>query len=127
MTYENELLLQNKESEPIPYVVPPASLLIESPAAIVDTAVDSHGSRKVAEAFLEFLQSDQGQKILAEYGFRPVKSGIDGPKGAAALPAKLFTIAELGGWAKLEEELYGPKGLWTSIFTAETSARASGR
>jgi len=36
-------------------------------------------------------------------------------------------MADLGGWAKLEQELYGPKGLWTSIFTAETSERASGR
>ena len=55
VTYENELLLRNKESEPIPYVIPPATLLIESPAAVVETSVESHGSRAVAEAFLEFL------------------------------------------------------------------------
>jgi sulfate/thiosulfate-binding protein len=127
VTYENELLLHNKENDPIAYVVPPATLLIESPAALVDTAVESHGSRAVAEAFLEFLQSDAGQRIFAEYGFRPVKPEVAAPRGAQGLPAKLFTIAELGGWAKLDAELYGPKGLWTSIFTSETSARASGR
>jgi len=127
VTYENELLLRSRESQPIPYVIPPATLLIEGPAAVVETAVESHGSRAVAEAFLEFVHSDQGQRIVAEYGFRPVKSEAAAPRGAQALPPKLFTMADLGGWAKLEEELYGPKGLWTSIFTAETSARASGR
>jgi sulfate transport system substrate-binding protein len=127
VTYENELLLQGKEGESFPYVIPPATLLIESPAALVESSVESHGSRAVAEAFLEFLTSDDGQRIMAEYGFRPVKSGVAAPKGAHALPRKLFTIADLGGWAKLDAELFGPKGLWTSIFTAETSARASGR
>jgi sulfate/thiosulfate transport system substrate-binding protein len=127
VTYENELLLRNKESEPIPYVIPPATLLIESPAAIVDTAVESHGSRAVAEAFTEFLLSDQGQRIVAEYGFRPVKPDMAVPAGAQPLPSKLFTMADLGGWAKIEEQLYGPEGLWTSIFTANTSARAAGR
>jgi len=127
VTYENEVLLRNRESQPIPYVIPPATLLIESPAAVVETAVESHGSRAVAEAFLEFVQSDQGQRIVTEYGFRPVKPEAAAPRGAPALPPKLFTMADLGGWAKLEQELYGPKGLWTSIFTAETSERASGR
>jgi sulfate transport system substrate-binding protein len=127
VTYENELLLQGKEGELIPYVIPPATLLIESPAALVESSLESHGSRAVAEAFLEFLRSDGGQQILAEYGFRPVKSGVAGPKGAQALPSKLFTIADLGGWAKLDSELFGPKGLWTTIFTAAASARASGR
>jgi sulfate/thiosulfate transport system substrate-binding protein len=127
VTYENELLFRNKEHEPIPYVVPPATLLIESPAAVVATAVESHGSRAVAEAFVEFLTSDAGQRIVADYGFRPVKPDAAAPSGALPLPPKLFTMADLGGWAKIEEELYGPKGLWTSIFTANTSNRAAGR
>jgi sulfate transport system substrate-binding protein len=127
VTYENELLLRNKENEPLPYVIPPATLLIESPAALVATAVESHQSRAVAEAFLEFLVSEKGQQIFAEYGFRPVRKDSAPPKGAQALPAKLFTMAELGGWAKIEEELYGPKGLWTSIFTAKVTARDMGR
>jgi sulfate/thiosulfate transport system substrate-binding protein len=127
VTYENELLLRNKEKEPIPYVIPSATLLIESPAAVVATSVESHGSRAVAEAFLEFLNSDQGQRIVTEFGFRSVKSEVSAPSGAQPLPPKLFTMADLGGWAKIEQELYGPKGLWTSIFMANTSARAEGK
>jgi sulfate/thiosulfate-binding protein len=127
VTYENELLFRNKEHDPIPYVVPPATLLIESPAAVVATAVESHGSREVAEAFVEFLTSDEGQRIVGEFGFRPVKPDAPAPSGALPLPPKLFTMADLGGWAKIEEELYGPKGIWTSIFATDTSDRASGR
>ena len=103
-------------------MIPPATLLIEGPAAVVETSVESHGNRAVAEAFLEFLVSDAGQQIFAKFGFRPVKSGGPQPEGAGPLPPKLFTMADLGGWPQLERELYGSKGLWTSIFTAEASA-----
>jgi sulfate/thiosulfate-binding protein len=127
VTYENELLLRNKDKEAIPYVIPGATLLIESPAAVVETSVAAHGNRRVAEAFLEFLLSDDGQRIVADFGFRPVKSGAPGPSGAPSLPPKLFTMADLGGWAKVEQELYGSKGLWTSIFALDTTERASGR
>jgi sulfate/thiosulfate transport system substrate-binding protein len=127
VTYENELLLLKKEKEAIPYVIPAATLLIESPAAIVEPSVDSHGSRAVAEAFLEFVRSDEGQRIVAAYGFRPVKGDVELPSGLPALPEKLFTMADLGGWEKLEKELYGNDGIWTSIFASLSSARAAGR
>jgi len=127
VTYENELLLLKKEKEEIPYVIPPATLLIESPAALVENAVDSHGTRAVAEAFLAFVLSDEGQRIVAAFGFRPVKADVELPNGTPALPPKLFTMADLGGWDKLEKQLYGTDGIWTSIFASLSSARASGR
>ena len=116
-----------RRAQPIPYVIPPATLLIEGPAAVVDTAVESHGNRAVAEAFLEFLRSDQGQRIVADYGFRPVEPGGAAPPEAQPLPPKLFTMADLGGWAKIEKELYGPKGLWTRSSPPNTATRAAGR
>jgi sulfate/thiosulfate transport system substrate-binding protein len=127
VTYENELLLHNKEGAPIPYVIPPATLLIEGPAAVVDSSVESHGNRRVAEAFLEFLLSEEGQRIVAEYGFRPVRPEVAPPPQSQPMPPRLFTMADLGGWAKIEAELYGPKGLWTSIFVANTESKVSGR
>jgi sulfate transport system substrate-binding protein len=127
VTYENELLLRNKESAPIPYVIPPRTLLIESPAAVVASSVESHGNRKVAEAFLEFLLSDKGQQIFAAYGFRPVKDGVPPPAQAQPMPPKLFTMADLGGWGRIEQDLYGSKGLWTSIFASDALAKAGGR
>ncbi len=127
VTYENELLLRNKEKDPIPYVIPPATLLIESPAAVVESSVESHGNRAVAEAFLKFLHSDRGQRIFADYGFRPVKADMPAPNGAQTLPSKVFTMADLGGWAKVERELYGRDGIWTTIFAANADAKASRR
>jgi sulfate transport system substrate-binding protein len=127
VTYENELLLLKKEKERIPYVIPPATLLIESPAALVEPVVVAHGTRAVAQAFLDFVLSDEGQRIVTGFGFRPVKPDIELPSGMPALPPKLFTMADLGGWDKLETELYGTDGIWTSIFTSLSSARASGK
>jgi sulfate/thiosulfate-binding protein len=125
VTYENELLLRSKEGEPIPYVIPPSTLLIESPAAIVETSVERHGNRALAEAFLEFLLSVEGQQILADYGFRPVNPEAKTSSGERPSPEQLFTMADLGGWAKVEEALYGSKGLWTTI--AAERSQAHGR
>ena len=88
VTYENELLLRGKEGKPIPYVIPPSTLLIESPAAIVETSVERHGNRALAEAFLEFLLSAEGQQIFADYGFRPVNADAEASSGVPPLPAE---------------------------------------
>ncbi len=115
VTYENELLLQSKEGKPVPYVIPASTLLIESPAAVVEGSIERHGNRDLAKAFLEFLLSANGQKIFADYGFRPVNSEPKASSGERPSPEKLFTMADLGGWAKVEDVLYGSSGLWTTI------------
>jgi sulfate transport system substrate-binding protein len=121
VTYENELLLRKREGLEIPYVVPPSTLLIEGPAALVESSVAKHGNRELAEAFLAFLRSTEGQEILADYGFRPVAEGV--ASRSAPLPPRLFTIAELGGWGAVSDALYGPDGLWTSIFAQQAGGR----
>ena len=115
VTYENEILLRRKQGRPIPYVIPARTLLIESPAAIVDANVKKHGNREVAEAFLEFARSPEGQKILGDYGFRPIDPKLPDPTGTP-LPPKLFTMADLGGWGGVKDAVYGPKGIWTTVF-----------
>jgi sulfate transport system substrate-binding protein len=123
VTYENEILLQGKDGKPIEYVIPSSTLLIESPAAIVESSVEQHGNLALVEAFLDFLQSADGQRIFAEYGFRPVNPDAKAASPARSLPRKLFTMADLGGWAKVEEELYSAKGLWTTIAAARSGAQ----
>lgn len=114
VTYENELLLQRKlQGIEVPFVIPPATLMIEGPAAIVDASVDRHKNREVAEAFIEFLRSVESQKILAEYGFRPIDPKLDDKP----VPPRLFTMADLGGWKKINKEVYDPGGIWDSLFT----------
>lgn len=115
VTYENELLLRAKEGDAIPYVVPPSTLLIESPVALIDESTAKHGNTELVAAFLEFLHSTEGQTIFADYGFRPVNKEAAASISSRPAPARLFTTADLGGWAKLEEELYSTNGLWTTI------------
>ncbi|MBX6316441.1 MAG: sulfate ABC transporter substrate-binding protein [Isosphaeraceae bacterium] len=113
ITYENELLLQRKlKGEAAPYVVPPATLLIEGPAAIVEASVKRHGNRRLAEAFLAFLRAPAGQRILMDYGFRPLDPTLD----ARPLPPELFTMKDLGGWSRINNEIYKPGGVWDSLF-----------
>jgi len=117
VTYENELLLRRKfGARPIPYVSPAATLQIESPAALVKTAVDRHGNREVAEAFLTFLRSEEGQAILGAYGFRPIDDALR-VAGQPPLPSRLFTIRDLGGWSKVKETVFDAGGVWASNFT----------
>jgi len=117
VTYENELLLRKKQGHEVPFLVPDATLLIESPAAVVDASVERHGNRALAEAFLAFLLSADGQRILADYGFRPIDPGLAAELGRPRPPG-LFTIEDLGGWDQVKDKVFGPDGVWTSVFTA---------
>ena len=123
VTYENELLLQRRRTgEVVPYIIPPATLLIEGPAALVEASLKRHGNRAVAEAFLTYLRSAEAQAILAAYGFRPLDSGAEVP-GLPPLPPHLFTMADLGGWKAINEFVYGPGGVWDSLFTQREQRR----
>ncbi len=115
VTYENELLLRKKAGKPIQYVIPPSTLLIESPVALVDSNVDTHKNREVAEAFLAFLLSPEGQGILADYGFRPINPNVPDKTGQP-LPKGLFRIGDLGGWKKVNADVFGKDGVWTKAF-----------
>jgi sulfate transport system substrate-binding protein len=118
VTYENELLLQRKMTgKPAPYIVPPATLLIEGPAAVVDASVERHGNRAAAEAFLAYLRTEEAQAILADYGFRPLDPKLE-PAGREPLPPRLFRMADLGGWSEVNAKVYDPGGVWDSLFTS---------
>jgi sulfate transport system substrate-binding protein len=118
VTYENELLLQSKiAGRRMPYAIPPATLLIEGPAAVVDSSVKRHGNRALAEAFLDYIRSAEGQRILAEFGFRPLDRKLASQSEHAPMPERLFTMADLGGWAKNKKEVFETGGVWDRLFT----------
>ncbi len=116
VTYENELLLRKKGGKAIPYVIPSATLLIESPVALVDTSIEKHKNRAIAEAFRDFLLGEEGQGILLDFGFHPVDPAVRNKIDNAFPPKGVFRIDDLGGWPKVNAEVFGPKGVWTSIF-----------
>ncbi|HLP46405.1 MAG TPA: sulfate ABC transporter substrate-binding protein [Candidatus Kapabacteria bacterium] len=116
LTYENEALLRQLQGKDFPFIIPDATMLIENPIALVDKYVDKHGTRQVAEAFLEFVYSQEAQRYFAEYGFRAVDEVV--AKEFAAkypVPKNLFDMSYLGGWKKVNTDIYGEQGVWTLI------------
>ncbi|MFD0714773.1 sulfate ABC transporter substrate-binding protein [Paenibacillus sp. GCM10027626] len=116
VTYENELLARIKQGVPYEIVIPETTILIENPAAIVDANVNKHGTRKVAEAFLDYLHGPDAQRIFTDYGFRPVLAEVAAETGDKYVtPPGLFDIEYLGGWDFVREQLYSAKGIWYQV------------
>lgn len=117
VTYENELLPRVKSGRPYEIIVPDETVWIENPAAVLDTYADRHNTRDLAEAFVAFLHGPEAQAAFVELGFRPLDHGAGTSASTATLPqpARLFTIADLGGWEQVSQQLFGAQGLWTKI------------
>lgn len=119
LTYENEVLNLIRKGAKIDYVVPPSTIIIENSAAVVDEYAARHGVKDVADGFLDFLRSAEGQRILASYGFRPVHPDVERELTAQfPIPPDAFDIAYLGGWPKVEEEIFAAKALWDQVVRA---------
>ena len=117
LAWENEAYLAINELGPDKYdvVTPPVSILAEPPVAVVDKVVDKRGTRAVAEEYLKFLYSDDGQKIAAKHYYRPVDKKI--PTKLSHL--KLFTIDEVfGGWQKAQKTHFADGGVFDQIYGA---------
>jgi sulfate transport system substrate-binding protein len=119
LAWENEALLAVKELGPDKFeiVAPSSSILAEPPVAVVDKVVDKRGTRAVAEAYLQYLYSAEGQRIAARHYYRPVVEPY-AKQYAAQFPAiKLFTIDELaGGWTKAQKAHFADGGLFDQIY-----------
>jgi sulfate/thiosulfate-binding protein len=100
LTYENEAIKAENEGEDIEYVIPPATLKIETPIAVTQEAPEP-----AAEDFLKWMWSDEGQELWAENGYRPVNPKLVDPK-VFPTPEKLFEIAKFGGWSKVKDEFF---------------------
>ncbi len=119
VTWENEALLAIKELGPdkVEIVVPSLSILAEPPVAVVDKVVDRRGTRKAAEAYLQYLYSDEGQEIAAKNYYRPTNEKI-AKKYASTFPqVKLLSIDEIaGGWTKAQKTHFSDGGIFDEIY-----------
>jgi sulfate/thiosulfate transport system substrate-binding protein len=111
-------LVGQKDGQDYEMVFPRSTILIENPAAIVDASVDKHGTREVAEAFLDFLFTPEAQHVFAEFGLRSVDPDV-ARATAGQYPAieDVFTIEEFGGWEKAAPDFFGDNGIYTQIIT----------
>ena len=119
IAWENEALLAIKELGPdkVEIVAPSVSILAEPPVAVVDKVVDRRGTRKVAEAYLQYLYTEEGQEIAAKNYYRPTNEKI-AKKYASQYPKlKLFTVEEIaGGWTKAQKTHFADGGLFDQIY-----------
>jgi len=108
IAWENEAFLSLNElgKDKFEIVVPSVSILAEPPVAVVDSVVDKKGTREVAEAYLEYLYSDEGQEIAAKNYYRPRKEEIKQKYASQFAEVELFTIDEVfGGWDKAQRNI----------------------
>ncbi|WP_374566940.1 sulfate ABC transporter substrate-binding protein [Nitrosomonas sp.] len=119
ITWENEAFLALKEygAEKFEIVIPSLSILAEPPVAVVDKVVDKRGTRQIAEAYLQYLYSDEGQEIAAKHYYRPTNAKI-AEKYAAQFPKiDLFTIDDaFGGWKNAHKVHFADDAYFDQIY-----------
>ena len=126
LAWENEAMLAVAEMghDAFDIVTPSVSILAEPPVALVDAVVDRRGTRGVAEAYLEFLYTPDGQDIVARNYFRPRDPNV-AAKYADRFPRiRMFTIDDVfGGWREAQARHFNDGGIYDRIFSAEASGR----
>ena len=117
ISWENEAYLLEKEfGAKVDMVYPSISILAEPPVTVVDKNVDRKGTRKVAEAYLQYLYSDEGQELAAKNFYRPTNEKIKAKFEKTLPKLPLFTIDQaFGGWDKASKEHFADGALYDQI------------
>jgi sulfate transport system substrate-binding protein len=119
LTWENEALLAIKALGPdkVEIVIPSSSILAEPPVAVVDTVVDRRGTRQIAEAYLRFLYTEEGQEIAAKHYFRPRNPAVLERHKELFPTLNLFTVNEVfGGWTAVHEQHFADGAIFDRIY-----------
>jgi sulfate transport system substrate-binding protein len=120
LAWENEAYLSLKEfgADKFDIVYPPISILAEPPVAVVDKNVDKHGTRAVAQAYLEYLYTPEGQEIAARNFYRPTDAKVAASYAKQFPKLTLFTIDEVfGGWSQAQKTHFADGGVFDQIYT----------
>ena len=119
IAWENEAFLLTKEVGPEKFeiVVPSMSIVAEPPVTLVDRNADKHGTRAVAQAYLEFLYTEEAQAIAARHHYRPGDAKIAAAHASDFPRLTLFTIDEVfGGWRKAQKAHFDDGGTFDLIY-----------
>jgi sulfate transport system substrate-binding protein len=118
IAWESEALQARQElgADKFDVVVPSLTILAEPPVAVVDKVAAKHGTRSVAEAYLKFLYSPEGQALVAKHFYRPRDATVAARYAAQFPPVKTFTLAELfGDWRKAQATYFADGGIYDQI------------
>jgi len=119
LNYEDEVILAEQQGKKLPYIVPDVNISIDNPVAVVDKNVDQHGTRKVAEAFVDFLYSTEAQQEFAKLGYRPVNPSVVAEVSQKYPQIKtLFTVQDLGGWDIVQNRFFAEGAMFDKIQVA---------
>jgi sulfate transport system substrate-binding protein len=119
LAWENEALLALKELGPDKFdiVAPSLSILAEPPVTVVDKVVDRHGTRAVAQAYLEYLYSPEGQDLAGQNYYRPIDPAAAAKYARQYPKVNLFTIDEVfGGWTKAQKTHFADGGTFDKVY-----------
>jgi sulfate transport system substrate-binding protein len=119
INWENEILqiLKEKGHDQFELVAPSISILAEPPVTLVDKVVDKRGTRAVAQAFLEYLYSEEGQEIAAHNFYRPRNPKVAAKYASQFVRVNLFTIDDVfGGWQKAQKAHFADGGVFDQIY-----------
>ncbi len=121
LSWENEafLVLNQFGKDRFEIVAPSVSILAEPPVTVVEKNAAKHGTRKVAEAYLRFLYTDEGQEIIARNFYRPRNAAVAQKHAAVFAKITLFTIDEVfGGWQKAQKLHFEDNAIYDQIYLA---------
>ncbi|HEY3301098.1 MAG TPA: sulfate ABC transporter substrate-binding protein [Methylophilaceae bacterium] len=119
LAWENEAFLAQKELGPDKFeiVVPSLSILAEPPVTVVDKVVNKRGTRKVAEAYLQYLYSEEGQEIAAKNYYRPTLASVAAKYEKQFPKVNLIKIDDVfGGWTKAQNTHFADGGVFDQIY-----------
>ncbi|PTM58753.1 sulfate transport system substrate-binding protein [Desmospora activa DSM 45169] len=120
LAWENEafLALNELDKDKFEIVAPSLSILTEPPVAVVDQVVDKKGTRKVAEAYLEYLYSEEGQELAAKHYYRPINPDVQKKYEDQFPELNLITVDDtFGGWQKAQQTHFSDGGIFDQIYS----------
>jgi sulfate transport system substrate-binding protein len=120
LAWENEAFLALKEfgEDKFDIVTPSLSILAEPPVAVVDKVVDKRGTREVAEAYLQYLYSEDAQKVIAENFYRPTLPSVAEQYKDRFVDVEFLTIdGDFGSWREAQEKHFSDGGIFDQIYT----------
>ena len=117
LTWENEAYLALDEAgDAVEIVVPTVSILAEPPVAVVDKVVEKKGTKAVAEAYLQYLYTPEGQELAAKHHYRPRNTEVAAKYASTFASVTLFTIEQFGGWQTAQKTHFGDGGVFDQIY-----------